>query len=117
MVLTDREIQAALANDQIRITPSPSELAFSSTSLDLTLAKFIRVWKEPAVVGVEQVVCPATPGYIFTNFIKEFTDFREMGADGHVLNPGVFMLGWTLENVELPSRARLAARVEGKSSL
>jgi dCTP deaminase len=29
----------------------------------------------------------------------------------------MFLLGWTLEKVQLPHRSRLAARVEGKSSL
>ncbi len=42
---------------------------------------------------------------------------REMDGTGFVLNPGIFMLGWTNENVQLPSHGRLAARVEGKSSL
>ncbi len=42
---------------------------------------------------------------------------QEMGADGYVLEPGVFVLGWTAENVELPTETRIAARVEGKSSL
>lgn len=34
-----------------------------------------------------------------------------------MLNPGVFVLGWTEEEIELPVHARHAARVEGKSSL
>lgn len=33
------------------------------------------------------------------------------------MEPGSFVLGWTEENIELPVHARLAARVEGKSSL
>lgn len=34
-----------------------------------------------------------------------------------MLEPGAFALGWTKEVVALPSRSRVAARVEGKSSL
>ncbi len=40
-----------------------------------------------------------------------------MGVDGFIINPQAFVLGWTQQNVELPIEARLAARVEGKSSL
>src|SRR5262249_50017381 len=36
---------------------------------------------------------------------------------GVMLERGAFFLGWTLETVQLPSRSRIAARVEGKSSL
>ena len=33
------------------------------------------------------------------------------------MESGTFLLGWTIEKVQLPHRSRLAARVEGKSSL
>ena len=33
------------------------------------------------------------------------------------MEPGAFILGWTAEEIELPLRSRIAARVEGKSSL
>jgi dCTP deaminase len=38
----------------------------------------------------------------------------EQGAE---IQPGSLMLGWTIEKVQLPRESRLAARVEGKSSL
>jgi dCTP deaminase len=117
MVLTDREIQAAIHSGSIKIEPSPSELAYSSTSLDLSLSKFIRVWKKASAKGVEQIVCPSTEGYVYNEFAKEFSELKEIGSDGFVLEPDMFMLGWTSENVDLPSHAKLAARVEGKSSL
>src|ERR1019366_9627196 len=104
-------------NDQILINPAPSEVAYSSTSLDLTLSKFLRVWKTVPVAGVDQIVCPATEGYKFSDFAQAYSDLKEVGAEGYVLEPGVFVLGWTEESVELPVYARLAARVEGKSSL
>lgn len=40
-----------------------------------------------------------------------------MDGRGFVVEPGTFLLAWTAEEVELPSRSRLAARIEGKSSL
>jgi dCTP deaminase len=117
LILTDREIQAAIQNGHIIITPAPDQLAYSSTSLDLTLSKFLREWKKAAVKGVEETVCPASDGYKFSEFSTSYSDKKEMNEDGYVLNPGIFVLGWTEEDVELPVMARLAARVEGKSSL
>jgi dCTP deaminase len=117
LVLTDREIQAAIENGHIKIVPAPDQLAFSSTSLDLTLSKFLQEWKQAAAAGVDQIVCPATAGYSFGEFSAAFANKREIPQDGYILNPNSFVLGWTEEFVELPTQARLAARVEGKSSL
>jgi len=118
MILTDREIQAALDNKQILIEPRPSDItSYSSTSLDLTLSKFLRVWKAITVPGVDQVVCPATQGYTFNKFVQSYSDPLEMKADGFILEPSAFVLGWTAETVSLPVEGRVAARVEGKSSL
>ena len=36
---------------------------------------------------------------------------------GYVVKPQQFVLAWTLERLELPKESRIAARVEGKSSL
>jgi dCTP deaminase len=34
-----------------------------------------------------------------------------------MVEPGDFVLGWTEEYIDLPTQSRIAARVEGKSSL
>lgn len=119
MVLTDREIQVAIEAKQILIDPIPSvATAYSSTSLDLTLHRYIRTWNKPKVIGVEQTtVSPATKGYNVLDFIKEYSSLQEMDADGFIVEPGTFILGWTEETISLPASARIAARVEGKSSL
>ena len=42
----------------------------------------------------------------------------DLAVIGHFdLKPKEFILGWTRERIKLPHRARIAARVEGKSSL
>jgi len=117
MVLTDREIQAVIQSGQIVVEPAPTEDAYGPTNLDLTLDNNIRVWREVKVIGVDQSVCPAAPGYSYNEFVKQYSDPHEIGADGYVLEPRSFVLGWTAESIELPTFARLAARVEGKSSL
>jgi dCTP deaminase len=117
VVLTDREIQAAIQNKQIVIEPAPAETAYSSTSLDLSLSKYLRVWRTAIVAGVDQIVSPAAKGYTLSAFSNAYSDAQEIGNDGYVVNPGAFILGWTEESVTLFTHARLAARVEGKSSL
>jgi dCTP deaminase len=120
MVLTDREIQSAIANGQIKVEPTPTDPAvYSSTSLDLTLSKSIRVWKKPKdMPGVDPVVVsPGVRGYKYSEFASEYSDLTEIGNDGYVLHPGSFLLGRTAESIELFPHSRIAARVEGKSSL
>lgn len=118
MVLTDREIQAAIQHKHILVDPEPSELAYSSTSLDLTLSKALSAWKGRPVAGVEPIiVCPADDGYKYTDFFREYSEPREIGSNGYVVEPRTFVLGWTAETVNVPVQSRIAARVEGKSSL
>lgn len=118
MVLTDREIQAAIENKQIVIDPAPAIEAYSSTSLDLTLSGRLSAWKTPKVGGVEETtVSPAASGYNFHTFQKEYSEPKEIGDEGFILLPGLFILGWTEEYIHLPESSRVAARVEGKSSL
>lgn len=118
MILTDREIQAALASSQIFIDPAPEPDAYSSTSVDLTLSPLIRVWRDSSLLGVESpIFTPGIPGYKVNPVILEHTDSLEIPEDGYVVEPRSFLLAWTTETVTLPTQFRMAARVEGKSSL
>jgi dCTP deaminase len=49
--------------------------------------------------------------------LTKLTDQNTIPEDGYILNNGKLVLGWTVETIKLPLNARLAARVEGKSSL
>ncbi|MGA2065227.1 MAG: dCTP deaminase [Thermoguttaceae bacterium] len=117
MILSDREIRAALARDALRITPVPGTEAWSSTAVDLRLAKELVLWRRPDAGGVEAIVCPSDPGYDFDAARADYSQRIEIGAQGYVFRPQVFLLGWTIEKIRLPHRSRLAARVEGKSGL
>jgi dCTP deaminase len=118
MILTDREIKVAIAQGQIIIDPDPLPERYSSTSLDLTLAPQIRLWRVSQTAGVEPpILSPGSPGYIHDSIAAEHAEPATMGAEGFVMEPGAFILAWTQERVELPIQSRLAARVEGKSSL
>ena len=117
MILSDREIRAALARGALRITPDPQAEAWSSTAVDLRLASDITLWKKPKVAGVEVPVSPFNPEYDFVALLKDYSEKVVIPADGFVMKSGTFLLGWTFEKIWLPHRSRLAARVEGKSSL
>ena len=110
MILTDREIQAFLASKQIIIDPNPPPNAFSSTSLDLTLDEPGEIWK--AMPG--QPIRPNDPGYSFRSL-----DARKdkVKLDAYPFKSQSLLLAWTKEEIHLPYTSRIAARVEGKSSL
>jgi len=110
MILTDREIQLALDNKQIIISPEPSDSAFSSTSVDLTLDDPGDTWKK--MDG--QPIRPGRQGYKYEDLKHRK---NRVSLNGFAFEPGMFLLAWTRETVELPYRSRIAARVEGKSSL
>lgn len=116
VILTDREIRIALEKEQISISPAPSQEAFSSTSVDLTLDPTLTVYKDQTV-GVDRIIDPAAEGLDHEEVLAELTDQVIILEDGHILKHRSFILGWTAETIKLPVNARLAARVEGKSSL
>jgi len=111
MILTDREIQLAIENHQIDIDPEPDDDAYSSTSLDLTLADPGEIWQ----VLPGQPIRPGATGYNYSHLALRKTKIQSLS--GHTLKPRDFLLAWTRETVSLPVTSRFAARVEGKSSL
>jgi dCTP deaminase len=117
VIFTDREIQIALSESQISIKPEPELDAYSSTSVDLRLADRLTVFKETLnTEGVETIIDPRK-GFAAEKTIRLISDEMIIGDDGYPLNPKTLVLGWTLEEVCLPIQSRIAARVEGKSSL
>jgi len=117
MILSDREIQAALAREAVLIHPRPEATAWSSTALDLTLDKELRRWKPLSDESIAAAVCPGNPTFSYTRLVARHTEIVDIGSSHFDLQPKEFILGWTRERIKLPHRARLAARVEGKSSL
>lgn len=116
MVLTDREIRVALATGQITIKPPPTEDAYSSSSVDLRLGSKASRWKKPAS-GVDQSMVPSDANFRLLDIVKQYAEDIPSTEKGFLVEPGVFLLMWTDETVTLPRHARLAARVEGKSSM
>lgn len=117
MILTDREIAVALREGQITIRPAPIPDSFASSSVDLTFADLVKVWRRPDADGAPGVLSPGEPDYAYAQVSEQFAEDVRLDANGRVLQPGDFLLAWTEEYVELPIYSRIAARVEGKSSI
>jgi dCTP deaminase len=117
MILSDRETKLVLKRDHIRITP-PADGAFSSMAVDLTLHEEISCWAPPQGQRAEPlVVYPARPGFDVEDLMRQHGTTFNLPAEGFILKPGAFVLGWTVEQIRLPHTSRLAARVEGRSSM
>jgi dCTP deaminase len=117
VILTDREIAIALSRKQIIIDPLPQAVAYSSTSVDLTLDPVLTLF-DVGKKFVKKVIDPTDPDYDTDEALAEITKTQEIdAAKGYDLPPHCLVLGYTSEYVDLPYDSRLAARVEGKSSL
>ncbi len=117
MILTDREIQVFLDNRQIIIRPMPIAKRYSSTSVDLTLAKQFRVWSFDQIEKSKGEIITPGPKFKYAEFRDKYTKKKILTDKGYVLAPDAFVLAWTHEKINLPNCSRVAARVEGKSSL
>jgi dCTP deaminase len=119
MILSDREIIAALKRQFIRITPEPDPSdpdIWSSTALDLKLDAKLEVWRAWTGSGPQQAIDPSDPEFNATLLAGARATPVDC-SNGFEIDPGMFLLGWTIERIQLPQTARIAARVEGKSSL
>src|ERR671917_1779784 len=104
MILSDRDIRAAIEAGRIVIEPFVPE-AVQPSSVDLHLANRFRVFRNNRTA----VIDPREQQ-------PELTELVEIAGDEpFILHPGEFVLGATFERVSLPED--LVARLEGKSSL
>ncbi len=114
MILTDREIKIALEKKQITIDPLPDEAtSYQSTAVDLTLSPIVRIFKE-GVSGIHFDL--GSEDYDYKSVIEMVTTREELTAP-FTLVPQALLLAWTNETIDIPNNSRLAARVEGRSSL
>lgn len=100
MRLSDAAIRARLDEGSLVIDPAPRDRAIQPASIDFHLSPYL-CWY---AAGSEPVVPHS-----------HCTTWSSCISDEMVLEPGDFILGSTLERLELPSD--LVATVEGKSSL
>ncbi len=103
-VLSDRDIRAAMQAGRVRLDPYDAT-CLQPSSVDLHLDREFRVFRNNR--------------YPYIDVRQPQPDLTEIVAiedeEPFILHPGEFVLGQTLEWVELPDD--LVARLEGKSSL
>src|SRR5687767_1956349 len=104
MLLSDRDITAAIAEGRLGIEPYDAGLVQPS-SIDVRLDRFFRVFNNARYTHID----PAQQQDDLTTLVEP------EGDEPFVLHPGEFVLGSTFESVKLPDD--LASRLEGKSSL
>jgi dCTP deaminase len=103
-VLSDRDIRAAIESGEVVIRPyDPKDL--QPSSVDLHLDRRFRVFRNNRYPYIDV----RSPQPDLTEMLSVADD------EPFILHPGEFVLGQTLEWVELPNN--LVSRLEGKSSL
>jgi dCTP deaminase len=103
-VLSDRDIRSSLQSGRVRIDPY-DPACLQPSSVDLHLDSDFRVFRNNRYPYID-VRAPQ----------PDLTDLVSIeGDEPFILHPGEFVLGQTLEWVELPDD--LVARLEGRSSL
>ncbi len=103
-VLSDHDIAASLASGRVKVDPYDAA-DLQPSSVDLHLDRSFRVFRNNRYPYID-VRAPQ----------PDLTDLLSIGdEEPFVLHPGEFVLGQTIEWVELPDD--LVARLEGKSSL
>jgi dCTP deaminase len=108
MILSDKDIKKHIESRSIRIDPLPDlKVALGTVSVDLRLGHDFMVYRTTSRPYID---------------VKEKDSFERLtekvtkkADEAFVIHPRDFVLGATLENVELPND--LAGRLEGKSSL
>jgi dCTP deaminase len=117
MILSDEGIRRAITAGEIVISPTPTDSQYTTSAVDLIVGKTFQQWDPRLCVAGEKCLLDLE-AYNYQGSAKAHLVPVKPEPDGKiVLAPGQFMLGITREKVVLKYGARLAARVEGRSSL
>src|ERR1700751_4068720 len=102
---TDPEKKIYIKRKLIIVDPEPEDIAYQSTAVDLRLDPVISVFTKPTTVGgVQQftLVDPAHPDFRADEAIRVLTKNEDIDTDkGFPLEPGILILGWTKEFLDL----------------
>jgi deoxycytidine triphosphate deaminase len=102
MLLSDRDLKAALASGRMGLAPY-DEAMVQPSSIDVRLDRYFRVFANHRYTHIDPAVAQ-----------DDLTELLEPeGEEPFVLHPGEFVLGSTLEVISLGDD--LAARLEGKA--
>lgn len=121
MILCDRELEALIQDGAILIDPVPDKQLWTSTAIDLTLHSVLLRWTpRPLPTGQPNHPRPMSKDFNVQAMMDDPACAEKIAIDlkdGFPLEPRKFVLGFTQQKIRFPNRSRIAARVEGKSSL
>jgi dCTP deaminase len=124
VILSDGEIRESIKKKIIIVDPLPADEQYTTTALDLMLGKeFFQHTpiaelnsSEPA--GIEHPLIVDLRHVKIQDLLQRYGKPFPKEHDGSFILPkGKFVLGITREYVYLPRKAKIAARVEGRSTL
>ena len=122
MILSNTGIQQCLDSGEIEIYPQPGPDQYTTSAVDLFLGSEFQIWNPEMfqVPGASVVLDLAQQSFTLTAraYLKTLTP----APDGSITFPPfrespAHMLAITRERVHLKNASRIAARVEGRSSL
>ena len=107
MVLSDRDLKAAIKQGKIKIKPAPDfKTQLGSCSIDLRLGNVFRVFEHSRHAYIDP----------FTKTSDSFTrEIKLKPGETFIIQSGDFVLATTVENIEVPDD--LTGRLEGRSSI
>lgn len=123
MILSDRDIKRFVNSDRIKVNPKPDfSEQLGPAGLDFRLGSKFRVFKPTSTPYIDpnnQETQNQNTTVIDVNDSGEqqslLPHVTKDGPRSFVLHPGEFVLGETIETIELPDD--IAGRLEGRSSL
>jgi dCTP deaminase len=109
MILSDRDIKAAIASGRVRVESSQPELFphIHASSMDFRLGNVFKLYEHSKF----PVLDPLKP----ESFAGNMRTITVPNGEAFIVQPGEFLLGVTQEKITLPDD--MVARVEGRSSL
>ena len=122
MILSRDEIHAALDSGEITLDPRPEDPQYSNSSVDLFLGAELFHWDRQQIDQISTTgLSSVLDSSLTTNFHALSSRYLvpvSVDEEGCcVLSPGDLLLGLTREKLQLPMESRIAARVEGRSTL
>ncbi len=109
MILSDKDIRAALASGRVKISSPAAEFAehIHASSMDMRLGNVFKLYEHSRF----SVLDPKQP----ETFQGNMRTITVADGDPFIVQPGEFILGVTRETITVPDD--LVVRVEGRSSL
>ena len=114
MILSDRDLHAAINSGKLIIYPAPPPDNFATSSLDLRVGYKFWKWRKESTGVTLRINCSEAQ----IPDMRQYAEVVTPDEEGYVDVPSKgFLLGMSLETITLPLPGKLAARVEGRSGL